>query len=319
MTTVLITLAVLFCGAILWPTRKPPPAMASISEPFAEVDFTTMPELSFHPARDGQKIAYRHYPSKNPKAVALLLHGSSSNSASMHPLSQHLSQNAVTAFTIDIRGHGETGNRGDVDHINQPSEYIEDMLSTISHRCPDLPVSLAGFSSGAGLALISTGLGYAKNLRHLILLAPMLGVDQAPFKTPNPNSSDDRWAYPNIFRIIGLSILNSLGVRFFNHLKVLSFAIGDEESLTGSYSYRLMVSVDPGNAEKLLENTKAPITLIAGEKDEVFTASAYADAVLPIRPDAQIEIIPALNHIEMTLHPTAHKAITTVLLESDSY
>ena len=54
---------------------KPPP-LASISEPFADVDFSDLPTVQTYAARDGAKLGYRVYEGGSAQVV-VLIHGSS--------------------------------------------------------------------------------------------------------------------------------------------------------------------------------------------------------------------------------------------------
>ncbi len=310
-----ILLGIALCIAIAQPTKTPAAALTSVNAPFSHVDFSSLPAPETHAARDGKEIFYRLYQSDSEAAVALLLHGSSSHGKSLHPLAAALAANGITSYTIDIRGHGATGRRGDVDYIGQPSDDITDMLTLIASKHMDAPVSLVGFSSGGGLALNAAGLGHADDIARLVLLSPMLGPDQPPYTAQNPHKSKDSWAVPNLPRIIGLSILNGFGIHAFDDLKVIAFAVGDIEDLTGHYSHRLLLSMNPQDAPALLKAVPAPITLIVGEKDELFAAKAFEDAVLPARADAAIEIVPNLNHIELILSSSAHDVISAAILD----
>ncbi len=64
-TSILITAAVLLAVAglaiALGGPGEPPPPMSSISDPFKNVDFSDLPELSYFTARDGTKLAFRAY------------------------------------------------------------------------------------------------------------------------------------------------------------------------------------------------------------------------------------------------------------------
>jgi hypothetical protein len=67
---------------------KPPP-LASVSEPFANVDFSDLPAVRTYPARDGTKLGYRVYDGGGAQAV-VLIHGSSDDGAGVHPLAKAL-------------------------------------------------------------------------------------------------------------------------------------------------------------------------------------------------------------------------------------
>src|SRR5690348_12667063 len=78
--------AALGLGIALGGPRKPPSPMSSISDPFKNVDFSDLPELSYFTARDGAKLAYRAYLAARDagKGSVVLVHGSSATSSSMH-------------------------------------------------------------------------------------------------------------------------------------------------------------------------------------------------------------------------------------------
>jgi len=267
------------CIAIAQPTKVPSEALNSVNAPFSTVDFSALPKPETHTARDGEEISYRRYQSESEAAVALLLHGSSSHGQSLHPLAASLAESGITSY----RHQGQM-------------------------------ISLVGFSSGGGLALNAAGLGHAETIDQLILLSPMLGPDQPPYTAKNPHRSKDRWASPNIPRIIGLSVLNSVGIHVFDDLSVIAFAVGDIEDLTGEYSHRLLISMTPQDAPALLKAVPVPIKLIVGERDELFAATAFDEAVHPVRPDTAITIVPNLNHIEITLSSVAHDVIGDTIL-----
>lgn len=305
--------ALVLAVLVLWPVADKPEPFASITDPFADVDYGTMAGIEFTDARDGVGIAFRRYEAKDARAAALLLHGSSADSQSMHPLAVALAESGVTAYAIDIRGHGATGLRGDVAHIGQPAEDVEDFLAYMRNEAPRLPISLIGFSSGGGLALNAAGQGHAPDIARLILVSPMLGVDAEPSTADNPNAAGSAWAYPDIPRIIGLSILNGFGFHGLDYLPVIVFAAGDRPNLTPVYSHRLLVSMNPQDTDALLARLDTPVTLLAGEKDEVFAAHAYAGTVHAVRPQAEVTLLPGLGHVAMTLDPAALEAIAAAV------
>ena len=308
----LLAVAVL-AGLIAWPVADKPQPFGTITDPFADVDYSTLPGIRFADARDGVGIAYRHYSTSNPGAAALLLHGSSADSQSMHKLALALAESGVTAYVIDIRGHGATGLRGDVAHVGQPAEDIADFIAFMRVDNDGLPISLVGFSSGGGLALNAAGTGYAPGIDKLILVAPMLGIDAPPSTAANPNASEHRWAHPDIPRIIGLTILNRLGLHFLDHLPAIVFAAGDSPNLTPVYSHRLLLSMNPQNASVLLGAVDAPIALLAGDKDEVFASDTYRQTVQTARPDADVTLLPGIGHVGMILRPQALAAIAEAI------
>jgi alpha-beta hydrolase superfamily lysophospholipase len=300
-------------GLILWPVADKPEAFGSITDPFADVDYDSLPPIRFADARDGVGIAYRRYDADEARAAALLLHGSSADSQSMHPLASALAGLGITAYAIDIRGHGATGLRGDVAHIGQPAEDVEDFIAFMREEDARLPVSLIGFSSGGGLALNAAGQGHAPGIARLILVSPMLGVNAPPSTADNPNAPERSWAHPDIPRLIGLSILNRFGVHYFDYLPVIVFAAGDSPNLTPVYSHRLLTSMNPQDTDGLLKAVESPVTLLAGDNDEVFASATYEETVHASRPDAEVMLLPGIGHVGMTLEPAALEAIAAAV------
>lgn len=99
---------------------------------------------------------------------------------------------------------------------------------------PGLPVELLGFSSGGGFALRIAGSPVGDGFGGFVLVSPYLAYD-AP--TVRPGSGG--WARPNVPRIIGLGILHHLGIRAFESLPVVRFAVagGAKLAVTSWYSY----------------------------------------------------------------------------------
>src|SRR5271154_4167078 len=64
------------------------PELTSVSKTARAVDRSTMPPLERFSARDGTELAYRHYPAQGvaSEKIAILVHGSSGSSTSVHTL-----------------------------------------------------------------------------------------------------------------------------------------------------------------------------------------------------------------------------------------
>jgi hypothetical protein len=94
-------------AALVWGGPGTPAPIASINDPFKSVDFSHMPELKNYQGADGAKLFYREYApqSDNIKGSAVLVHGSSASSESMHPMATALAAAGVHVYALDIRGH----------------------------------------------------------------------------------------------------------------------------------------------------------------------------------------------------------------------
>src|ERR1700676_5292622 len=99
-----------------------PPELRSISQARASVDFSTLPGIERFQARDGTMLGFRHYPADGPATgrAAIVIHGSfGSSGTTIHVLSGALAAHGVETYTVDIRGHGVSGKRGDIAYGGQ--------------------------------------------------------------------------------------------------------------------------------------------------------------------------------------------------------
>src|ERR1700730_18307837 len=147
----------IFALAIIFGGPGTPHPMGSITDPFNSVDFSDLPQLSKFPARDGTMLAYRSYAlatSAPSHGSGGLIHGSSATSSSMHPMAKAFSAAGFTTYALDVRGHGGSGDKGQIGYIGQLEDDLADFMRAVS---PPAPVTLAGFSSGGGFALRFAG------------------------------------------------------------------------------------------------------------------------------------------------------------------
>lgn len=291
----------------------PPPPLESIYDPFRRVDFMDLPPLETMRARDGTALAYRTWPAAGPQKpdhVVVAIHGSSAHSQSLHPLGKALQAEGITMIAPDLRGHGGSGRRGDIDYRHQLDDDFADFTAFVRKRFPGATLSLLGFSSGGGFALREAATPSGGVFERAVLVAPMLGV-----RTPTVKDSVSAWVKVDLPRIIGLTILDRLRIRAFEGLPVLAFAIapGNPGNLTPVYSFRLMTAFGTIDYAADLRNAQPKLTVLVGEKDELFYADRFAATVNAVRPDAQVKVVPELNHIEMTTDPRATTAIVAAI------
>ena len=84
------------------------------------------------------------------------------------------------------------------------------------------PTTLLGFSSRGGFVLRVAGSDRAKAFDRFILLSPFLHQD-----APTHRRGSDGWLSIGLPRIVGLSILITLGITVFIHLPSLRFRLND--------------------------------------------------------------------------------------------
>jgi non-heme chloroperoxidase len=309
-----LILLVLVFGAILaamiaFGTARPPRPMDAISAPFKAVDFSDLPAVQSLPARDGARLAYRVYPAA-PDRVAVLVHGSSATGASMHVLAKAIAAAGFTVYALDMRGHGQSGNRGDIAYLGQLDDDIADTMAALRARHPNARFSLVGFSAGGGFALRIAGGPSAPLFDRILLLSPFLRYD-APVNRPNGG-----WAAPFIPRFLAIALLHRLGIPWFDGLPVIAYAIqpGSESVLTPTYSYRLLQNFQPhADYQADFRHPDRPPILLVGQNDDLFKADAYAPLVHAIRPDVTVTVVPGVTHIGMILEPAATRAVVAAL------
>ena len=306
--------ALLAAGAVTFGGPSDPPPLTAIGAAFDAVDYADMPPLSRFEARDGESLAYRRYDGAGDRLV-IALHGSAGSSTSLHPLARAVSgaHSGPTVVALDIRGHGASGRRGDVDYIGQASDDVDDFVEHLRSTAPDAEISVLGFSMGGGLALKFAA--RRSDIAQVLLLAPYLAHDAAPMTAENPNAPEVKWATAGVGRIIGLSMLNFVGVTALNGLTTVRLAIRaeDREGLADRYSYRLMNSVNPTDWRSDLAAVADRLILIGGERDGLHLASAYREVLAETAPGARFIEAADVDHMGLTLDPAALALITEVM------
>jgi len=309
-------LIVLVIAAILvFGTAGRPPTLASLIGPLDKIDFSDLPAIETIPARRGGTIAFRRWGVAGGAGdpTLILIHGSALSSTSLHPLGKALAAAGIAVYAPDIRGHGNTGRKGDIDYRGQLDDDLADLVAMVKAARPGSQLVLAGFSGGGGFALRSAALPQGATFDRLVLLSPMLGI-----RAPTVKSGGDQWVRLFIPRILALGALDRLGIHAFDYLPVAAFAIPPElaDILTGSYSFRLLraFTVTDFAADQAVPSR---IAVLVGEKDELFNAELFAPTVLAVRADAKVTVIPGINHIELTTDPRAVPAIVASIRGQD--
>jgi non-heme chloroperoxidase len=301
-------------AAVLILTGKPAkPVQSQTNLAFQElfVDYTGIPQLKTFTARDGKQLPYRYYPTRisgSSNKILILIHGSGWHSRYFYPLAKYLSsQNLAEVYTPDLRGHGYTPERrGDIDYIGQYEDDLVDFIAMIRKYHPKVTIIIGGHSSGGGLVQRFAGSKYGKLADAYILLAPYL---QYSAPTVRPNSGG--WANLNTKRIIGLAMLNNVGISWFNALPVISFNMPVEArngTETLVYSYRLVTSFGSSNYQRDLAAINKPLLVVAGTADEVNYAEKFKPVILQYTK-AQVELLPGVTHMGVVVGPEVRPVI----------
>ena len=292
---------------VLITTNRPtdPVADGMNFDPLTSVNYETMPDLQPYTTRDGSELQYRFYKSsRETDNILILLHGSGWHSMQFHPLAEALSKNgAAHVFAPDLRGHGfASEQRGDVAYIGQLEDDVADLIGVIKAQFPNAKIIVGGHSSGGGLAIRFAGGEHGNLADGYLLLAPFLKYN-AP--TTRPNSGG--WARPLTRRIIGLTMLNNIGIRWFNGLTVIQFNMPQSvldgtlgHTATTAYSYRLNASFAPRNDYgRDLAAMQQPFLLVAGLEDESFIAEQYEPTISQHTAAGEYALLPNTGHIDL--------------------
>jgi alpha-beta hydrolase superfamily lysophospholipase len=303
-----IAIVIIVLGSmIVFGTENPPPKLASMIDPFEKIDFGDLPPLEIASARTGSAIAFRRWqPTTNADFAVILIHGSGESSTNLHLLAKAIAANSIAVYAPDIRGHGNTGRKGDIDYAQQLDDDLEDFVAKVRTMQPNSQLVLAGFSGGGGFALHASALSLGQSFARVVLISPMLGARA-------PTIKSRAWAKPFMPRILALLVLNRAGIHAFDYLPVIAFAVPPDhaEILTGQYSFRLLRAFYSADYAADLKAASSPISVLVGERDELFAAQLFLSTVQAVRPDAKVVVVPELSHIEMI---TDARAVPTIVV-----
>ncbi len=272
-----------------------------------------LPELQTYQTRDGSELSYRYYES-TAEQVLIFIHGSGYHSEYLQELATYLSEEGVAkVYTPNLRGHGPAPEtRGDIAYIGQIDDDIYDLIDFVDQRHPEQPIILGGHSSGGGTVIRTAG-GDASHeaVERYLLIAPYI------HHTAPTNSSDkNEWANVNTPRMIGLSMLNQIGITHVNDLDVISFNMPSEyrdQTETLAYSYRLQTSMHPrSDYQKDISSMNGEIFVVAGSEDGSFLVDQYQQ-VFAEHPNTKIEIMDGLSHFGPIFDESAQKEIAAWL------
>ena len=304
----LIVAALGLASVIAFGGPTPPPPLVSIRDAVLKRDRTDLPKPTFFPARDQTTLAYRTYPAAAGPAIgaAVLIHGSVGSGADMHEIAKALTMVGLDAYAPDLRGHGASGTRGDIAYVGQREDDLADLLDELDRRGAPARRVLIGHSSGGGFALRVVALRFSRRFVGTILLSPYLGHD-----APTANPRERGWAKVGLPRLIGLAILNHLGVRALNRLPVVAFAVDPTAvpDVTPAYSFRLRMNFAPHRDwRRDIASTRGPLLVLVGARDELFQANLFAE-LFAAAPKGRVELLVNIDHMGIINDPAALSAI----------
>lgn len=306
-----IVLLLMVTAALAWGGPGTPAPMQSINDPFQSVDFSTLPPLKNYKGADGSALYYREYApaAKEPRGSAVLIHGSSASSNSLHPMATALAAAGVQVYALDVRGHGASGHKGHIDFIGQLESDLQMFVQAIK---PPTPSTLIGFSAGGGFVLRMAASQLQSSFDSYLLLSPFL-----THRAPNYRPDSGGRVSVGVPRILALTMLNAMGLSHWNDWPVTRFALSEEAKsfLTPEYGFNLAMNFAPHQDYKLdLENAKGKVAILAGDADEAFQTQELQRIVQSAGKDWPVQLLPGIGHIPLTLEPAALKAVVDMAM-----
>lgn len=297
---------------VAYGTVAPLPPRTDLARKLMTVDYRDLPATAEMPMRDGRAMPYRYYPAESGMIV-LALHGSSGSSRTMHALARYLAgHGAARVYTVDLRGHGAFQPKGDTAYIGQLTDDLADFIEGVKATGPGGKIVVVGHSAGGGLALRLAAGPAGAGIDGTLLLAPFFHYSAASTRP------DGGWAAAHVGRIVALDVLNRLGVRRWNGLVALEFAVPAawKTAITPTYSYRLMSDMQAGAGFRtMLEEAPRPVRVLTGADDELFYAERYHRDV-PAR--VPVEIVPGVDHMGLIVDPEALAAVAEAVGRMDA-
>lgn len=266
--------------------------------------YESVPDLNQYKARDGETLSYRCYENNRSKKAIILLHGSSAHGEYLDPLAKQLSRIA-TVVVPNLRGHYGSGKtRGNCSYIGQLEDDVADLIEHCSLKGRKLFV--AGHSSGGGLAIRIANGPYGKWFKGFVLFSPAI-----PTAPTMRQGTAGGWANISIAKIVGLSLLNQLGIRCFNHSKVIKFNRPEkfcDGTETLSYSFNLNSSYHPRLPyNKDIAALKNRSLVIIGTEDEANDPAQYPKVMQDLCSKS-IQLIQGVKHLDIVHHAQASEA-----------
>lgn len=301
-------------GMLAVPLQRPAAPLASILEGAQAIDHAGTPDLTRVQARDGTWLAYRFYPAQGTDTgrIAILAHGSSAFSGEMNPVAKSLAAAGVSAVALDVRGHGASGQRGDIAYIGQLEDDLADLLAHLREGRPDAHFSLIGHSLGGGFAARISSTPTGRAFERFVLVAPFLGPN-----APTSGKGNYDWAKVDLPRILAINWLGLLGLNFGQSLPVIAYANDPAASkyVTSVYSYRLLADYGPdfdwGKTKAALTAAAAKTVVIAGADDDLMIGEAFARELKPL--GIAVTVLPHVGHMGAINDEAARAAIVAAV------
>ncbi len=224
-------------------------------------------------------------PASEPRGALLLLHGMSDSPYSLKALGEALNERGYWIIALRLPGHGTAPSGLIYATWQDMAAAVRLAMQRLSDRVGDAPIHIAGYSTGAALALNHTldSLDRA-NLRtpsSLILISPAVGI------TPAAALAGTKAAFGRIPGLKSVAFMRI--VPEFDPYKYNSFtanAGSQVHKLTRSVATRVEALVDSGNAGQM-----PPILAFKSTVDATVSTDALVDRLLGHLPENRNELV----------------------------
>ena len=258
--------------------------------------------------RDGVSLHARQF-GNNANLAIVMLHGVAGDGANLSTLAARLNrETGAQVLVLDHRGHGKSkGAPFRVAHIGQYEEDAADVISALRAHHPNRRIILAGHSMGGGISLRYALLRSAPRVDGYLLLAPLLGGDSPTMRQATSTEAKTGQAFIrfDVKRLIAIAALNERGDTSRNDEPIMTFVTGP------AYGWNALQSMQPNapaDYRAALAAIRAPLLVIAGDRDESFDASQYAPVVARYSAAGKVELIKGANHGGVLARPETSRA-----------
>lgn len=232
---------------------------------------------------DYSHVAYAMYTLKNIKACMIFFHGSGAHRLAGYTImaEQLCEYHKIATCLIDIRGHGASGGRrGHTPSKEQLLEDISSVLSFFKQKFKDVPIYLAGHSSGAGLVLNYANWKNRLLVNAYVFIAPEFGP-KIPIKRTYLRNK--QFSKLRLLPIIANKLTKGylFGTCIATTFTYSKTAI-EKSGLIKSHTVNMYRAITPENPIQALENLDRPSYIIISEKDELFDDKKLKNFLIPV-------------------------------------